>query len=106
MGAIVPVDLQQAAALDRRPGVATDDDDAADRLELGRRRRAVECEHLEHAGHFQRLGGVEAAELAAEHRRAGDHRIEHAGQAGVDAELRGAGDDGLAVDEVVSDLPM
>ena len=41
--AVVPGDLQLVAPLDRRPGVAGDHGDAAERLELGRDRRADRC---------------------------------------------------------------
>ena len=62
----VPLDLQRAPALHRRPGVGRDDRDALRNLD-----------HVRDAGHRLRLGRVEARDLAAEHRAARDHRVEH-----------------------------
>jgi hypothetical protein len=57
---------------------------------------------LTDARHLHRLGGVEALQLAAEHRRPRDHGVEHPGQARVDAELRLAVDDDRPVGEASS----
>mmetsp|Transcript_15247 Transcript_15247/g.42032 ORF Transcript_15247/g.42032 Transcript_15247/m.42032 type:complete len:605 (-) Transcript_15247:1321-3135(-) len=100
MRPIVPNDLQGLAALDGGPGVLGHDDHAAQRLELGRRWRACDLEHLDDAGQPQRVRRVERFDLAAKHRRPGDHGVEHAGQPRVDAVLRAAGDDHLGVHQI------
>ncbi len=99
VGPVVPIELQGFASLDRGPGVGGDHGDAALRVELRRRRRARDLHHFLDAGDFHRRRGVEAAELAAMHRRARDDGVLHAGQAHVDAVLRLAGDDVEAVDD-------
>ena len=60
---------------------------------------AVDREHLDDARHLHRFGGIEALDLAAQHRRTRNDRIQHPGQAGVDAELRLAVDDDRPVGE-------
>ena len=98
--AVVPDDLQRVASLHRRPGVARDHGDAAERIELRRARRGVDLHDLHDARHLERRGRVDAHDLAAEHLRSRDHGVEHAGQARVHAVLRLAGDDVLRVDEL------
>ena len=59
VGAVVPDDLQRVPPLDRRPGVARDHRDAAERLELGRPRPTLDFDHLLHAGNRERVLRVE-----------------------------------------------
>ncbi len=99
--AVVPVDLQLLAALQRRPRVAGDHRHAAERLELHGRLDRVERHGLLDALDRQRLLVVEALDRPAEHGRVLDRRVDHAFTVDVEAERRLAGRD---VREVV-DLP-
>jgi hypothetical protein len=98
--AVVPTDLQRLAALDRRPGVAGDHRNPAERLELRGRRRARDLDHLDDARDLHRGAGVVGDERAAIDRRAGDDGVQHALEHGVDAVLAAAGDDIGAVDQL------
>ncbi len=80
-GALVPGHLQRVATLLRGPERVGDHRDAGRHLD-----------HARHAPHAASPGGVQPAYLGAEHGRARDEGGEHAGDAGVQAELRGAGD--------------
>ena len=75
---VVPDDLQGFAALQGRPGVLRHHGDAAERVELRGRGRAVELHHLLDARHLQRLGRIERHDLAADHRRTRHHGELHA----------------------------
>ncbi len=95
--AVVPLDLQRLATLDRRPGVVGDHRDAAERRELGRRHAALDLHDVLDPG--DRLGRavVDRLDLAADHRRARDHRVLHARQLDVGAVDRLAGGDVVQV---------
>src|SRR5262249_54167285 len=97
---IVPGDLERAAPLHGRPGVASDDRDATNRVEVGGRRTVLDLDDTLDARHLERLGGVEARHLAAIDGRTRDHGVEHAGKASVDAVLRLAADDVAAIDQL------
>ena len=97
---VVPGDLQGLTALDRGPGVARDDSNPAERLELRRRRRARDLDDLNDAGYFHRGGCVVGDELSAIDRWAGDDGVQHAVEDGVDAVLAAAGDDIRAVHQL------
>ena len=97
---VVPNDLQRLAALHRRPRVLGDHGDAAEGLELRRRRAPLDLDDAHDARHLERVGGVEALHLAAVHRRTRHHRVEHARQPGVDAVLGLPGHDVRTVDEL------
>ena len=96
---IVPGDLQRVAAFHRRPGVFRDHRDASKRRELRGRRRAVNLHDLLDAGHLHRVGRIERGDLAADHRRARDHRILQAVHVNVLAVDRLAGRDVEQVDD-------
>ena len=98
--AVVPLDLQRLAAPHGRPRVAGDDRDAAQRMEQGGRRTALDFHHAHHARDLERLCPVVARDLAAIHRRPRHHGIQHPVQSGVDTVLRLAGDDVAAVDQL------
>src|SRR5262249_46221446 len=100
VGAVVPDDLERVPALDRRPRVAGDHGNAAQGIELDRGWRRIDLHHTVHTGNLQGLGSVEAPNLAAQHRRTGDHCVEHAGQSCVDAVLRLASGDVLGIDQL------
>ncbi len=95
--AVVPIDLELPAALERRPGAVGDHGDAAERLEQVRRLERVQPHRLQNALHAFRAGIVHAADRAAEHRRVLDRRVDHAVAEDVETELRLAGDDVLLV---------
>ena len=97
VGAVVPRDLQGLAALHGGPGVGGHHGHTAQGFEHGGAGEAGQLDHALHTGHFQGFSAVHAAQLAAEHRGAGHHGIDHAGQAHVHAVLRLAAGDGLAV---------
>ena len=97
---VVPYDRQRLAALDGGPRIARDDGDATQRIELGRRRARLDLHHAHDSGHLERRGGVEAHHLAAVHGWTRDDRVEHAGQARVDAVLGLAGHDVASIDEL------
>ena len=99
MRAVVPHDLELVAALHRRPGVAGDDGDAAERLELRRDRRRVDPDHPDDARHLQGVRVIDALHLAAEDRRARDDGVQHPLGARVDPVDRLAGRDVAVVDE-------
>ena len=80
MGAIVPFDLQRRAALHGRPGVAGHHSHTPQRQENRSAREPWNLHHLQHTGHGQGLGGVHAAQFAAHHGWARDHRVNHARQ--------------------------
>ena len=98
--AIVPRDLERLAILHGRPGVAGDDRDAADRIEVGRRRAGLDLHDLLHARHFERLGSVEARYLAAVHGGTRHDGVQHPVEPGVDAVLGLAAHDVAAVDQL------
>ena len=98
VGAIVPDDLQGVAALDRRAGVARDHGYAAERLEFGRPRPALDFHHLLDAGNFHCRRPVERRNFAASHRRPRNDGVFHAGQADVGAVTRGADRDVAQID--------
>src|SRR5947208_2379572 len=50
--AVGPLDLERLAALDGRPGVAPDDRDAPQRIELGGRRAPLDLHHADHSRHL------------------------------------------------------
>jgi hypothetical protein len=87
------------ATLEGGPRVVRDDGEAAPRLEQPRRARGRHRNHAPDAGHLQRGGRVELRDRAADDRRAGDHRDQHAGHHDVGAELRRAADDRGAVEQ-------
>ena len=97
--AVVPLDLERVAALDRCPGVAGDDGDAAERRELRRRHAALELHDLLDAGDRLRGAVVDRLDLAADHRRPRDHRILHARQLDIGAVDRLAGGDVVQVED-------
>jgi hypothetical protein len=83
----VEVDLQRAAALHGRPCVAADNCNSLRDLH-----------DVRDSGHGFCLRGIEARDLAAKHRAARDHRVEHPRQLHIDAERGPAGDLGGRVD--------
>ena len=93
----VPLDAQGQPPLDRGPGAL-----GHDRHSSGSERavgtRGGDLDHVLHARHRFRLRGVEADRLAADGWAAGDDRVEHPGDAHVDAEARAAVDLGGDVD--------
>lgn len=93
-----PLELEGVAALERGPGVARDHCDAAERVEHRRQGRGRQRRHANDAGDLERLAGVEAGQLAGQHRRTGDHGVEHAVEAHVDAVGGLAAHDALAID--------
>ena len=97
MRAVVPVDLQRPAALDRRPRAVGDHRDATERLEEMRRLERVERNGLLHALHRQRRFVVHASRRATEHGRVFDGGVDHPIAIDVEPELRLAGDDVLLV---------
>ncbi len=76
---LVPADLKRIASLFCRPEAGRD-----------HRHPARHLHDLFHPGDGLCLGGVEAPDLAAEHRGAGHHRGQKTGEPGVEPELRGA----------------
>ena len=94
MRAVVPLDFQRVTALDRRPGIARHNGQAAQRLELRRQRTAFDSHDFEHARYFQRSAVIQRFDLAAIHRRSGNGGEEHAFEMYVSAV------DGTAIDDV------
>ena len=75
---------------------------------MGGPRARLDLYHLQHAGHLQGFGSVEAHHLAAVHRGPRHHRVDHPGQARVDAVLGLARHDVGAVHELqvaLADVP-
>src|SRR5262249_3362549 len=102
---IVPGDLERLAPLHGRPGVARDDRDATNRVEVGGRRTVLDLDDTPDARHLERFGGVEPRHLAAVHGRTRHHGVEHAGKPSVDAVLRLTADDVAAIDQLQLPLP-
>src|SRR5262249_22587675 len=98
--AVVPGDLERAATLDGRIGVAREDGDAADRIEHGRRRAALDLQDALDARHLERFRGIEARHLAAVDWGTRHDGVEHPIEPGVDAVLRLAGGDVPAVNQL------
>ena len=104
VGAVVPDDLQRVPSLDRSPGVAGDHGDAAERLEFGWPGPTLDLHHLFDAGDLHRVATVERYQLAAGHRRPGDHGVFHAGEPDVAA--IGGGADGNVAEIDDADLAL
>ncbi len=83
--AVIPLDGQFGAALDGGVGGLGHHRDAAERQEAGRRGNAVDRDHFQDAGYFQRLGGIISLHLAEIDRRPRHHGEHHALGAGIDA---------------------
>ncbi len=98
VGAVVPLDCEGVAALDRRPGVRRNDCDTAQRLELGRYWRTRDLDDVHYARYLQRLGRIVRNDPAAVDCRARDDRIQHSLKARVDAVLAASGDDVRTID--------
>ncbi len=95
-GALIPLDGQQVAPLERRPGVLGHDRDPARRLD-----------HVDHALDLPGRRGVERRRPGAEQGRPREHRGQHARQPDVDRKLlpaRGLGDRIQPVQLVVADV--
>src|SRR5207253_8744257 len=88
-----PLDDQRVAPLDRRPGVARNDRDAADRLELRWRRRTLYDDDLLDTRHFHCRAAVIGGELAVHDRRPRNDRIFQPSELGIDAVDSTAGRD-------------
>jgi hypothetical protein len=95
---VIPLDDERLTPLNCRPGVASNDRDAADRLELRRGRGALDDDDLLDARHLHRRAAVIGRELAAHDWRAGDDGVFHARDLGVDAVDRAAGRDVEQID--------
>ena len=102
--AVVPPDLERFPALHGRPGAASDDGHAAQRVELGRGRASLDGYDPDDARDLERLAVVVARDRPAVDRRARDDSVEHVGEPRVDAVLRLAGSDVATVDQL--DLPL
>src|SRR5262249_33341713 len=100
VGPVFPHDLERVPTLDGRIRVRGDDGDTAQRIELDRRRAGLDLHDPDHARDLERLGGVEARDGATEHRWPRHYRVEHAVEPRVDAVLRLARHDVLAIDQL------
>ena len=94
---LIPFQLEGLAALDGRPGVAGDHGYAAERVEIGGRRTAFQFQHPHHPRHLEGIAGVVFQDFATEHRRPRHHRVQHALEAGIDAVLATARNQGRSV---------
>ena len=93
VGAVIPCHVQFLASLKRGPGVVGDHRHSAERLKMMRRSKRLDRDGLLHSLYLQWRFFVVRLDLAAQHRRMLDRRIDHAVQMRIHAITRFAGAD-------------
>src|SRR6516164_9906123 len=101
---VIPLDGQRLASLDRRPGVAGNHRDTADRLEFRWWWRPLDDHDLLHAWHLHRRGAVIRREFPAHYWRPRYDGVFQSGELGVDAIDRASGGDVEEIDD--RDIPL
>ena len=95
----IPVDLELVPPLLRRPGIARDDRDAAERVEARRDRGGFDLDDLFHTRHRERVLRIEGFRAAAINRAALDRDVLDPGNDHVDAVGRPPAHDVVEVDD-------
>ena len=87
----LPFDFQSLPALNGGPGIGGDNGHAAQWIETGRGRTALKRNNSYHTRDLHCFNRAVTGQPVAKGGRAGNHRVEHPFQAGIDAVLAAAG---------------